>query len=307
MTVSKVTVVGMGALGILYGNFISRALGKDNLIVLADENRIARYRTSRVTANGVPCAFTYRTPEEYEGKAELLLFAVKATALKDAVETARPVIGPDTVIVSLLNGISSEETIKAELHGTGHVLYCVAQGMDALRSGTDLRYSKMGTLCLGLPAGQEADRPALADVESLFDRIALPYSHDDEIERRLWCKWMLNVGVNQVVMVHEGTFATVQKPGPEREEMIAAMREVIALARASGICLTEKDLAFYVGLIDSLMPDGMPSMRQDGLARRRSEVELFSGTVLRKAKALGLAVPVNTRLYEKVRQIEAQY
>ena len=118
---------------------------------------------------------------------------------------------------------------------------------------------------------------------------------------------MLNVGVNQVVMVWEGDYGTVQAPGAARAQMIAAMREVIALSRLEGVPVTEDDLAFYVNLIDTLSPAGMPSMRQDGLAHRPSEVELFSGTVCRLAAKHGLDVPVNRQLYDTVRAMEAAY
>lgn len=118
---------------------------------------------------------------------------------------------------------------------------------------------------------------------------------------------MLNVGVNQVVMVHEGNYGTVQVPGPAREHMIAAMREVIALSRLEGVPVTEEDLQYYVGLVDTLSPEGMPSMRQDGLAHRKSEVALFSGTVCRLAEKHGLDVPVNRALYRTVLEMEAVY
>ena len=116
---------------------------------------------------------------------------------------------------------------------------------------------------------------------------------------------MLNVGVNQVVMVHQGTYGTIQRPGPERDRMIAAMREVIALSRLEGVPVTEADLADYLALLDTLSPEGMPSMRQDGLARRRTEVELFAGNVIRTARRYGMSVPVNEMLYDRIRAMEA--
>ena len=58
----------------------------------------------------------------------------------------------------------------------------------------------------------------------------LPYVIEEDILYRMWGKWMLNVGVNQVVMIHEGTYRTIQQPVPEREEMIAAMAEVLKIA-----------------------------------------------------------------------------
>ena len=108
-------------------------------------------------------------------------------------------------------------------------------------------------------------------------------------------------------MVEEGTYGTVQKQGPARQMMKAAMAEVVELAGREGIRVTMEDLDAYVDLIDSLNPDGMPSMRQDGLARRPSEVEFFAGTVIRRAEATGLDVPVNRELYRRIKGMESGY
>ena len=307
-TFNRIAVIGMGALGILYADLLSRALPTGTVTVIADEARIRRYQNSAVTANGNACTFGFSTPQAY-GKADLILFGVKATALDAAIELARPVTDENTVLVSLLNGISSEEIIEENLK-TGIMLYCVAQGMDALRVGTTLTYKNKGVLCLGLPPETRecpVARNALKRVESLFDFCKIPYVHEDDIVRRQWCKWMFNIGINQVVMVHKGTFKDVQKDGPIRDEYIAAMREVIAVAQKFNVLLTQSDLDEYVKLASTLNPDGMPSMRQDGLAKRASEVELFSGTLIRKAESVGVDVPVNRALYAKVKEIESTY
>ena len=89
--------------------------------------------------------------------------------------------------------------------------------------------------------------------------------------------------------------------------MLAAMRETQQLARLEGYPIPDSEYDAWVALCDSLSPDGMPSMRQDGLAGRASEVELFAGTIIREAKKYGLPVPVNEMLYERVKQAEAAY
>lgn len=66
-------------------------------------------------------------------------------------------------------------------------------------------------------------------------------------------------------------------------------------------------VTYYINLIKTLSPEGVPSMRQDGIARRYSEVEMFSGTVRRLAEKHGLKVPVNDMLYKKIKEMEASY
>ena len=303
MEIKNIAIVGMGALGLLYGDLLTRDPGLDVGFVVNGERR-RRYAEEPVRVNGEPRAFRLLSAEAPEKCADLVIFAVKATALEQAMDDAAGYVGPDTVLLSLLNGITSERILEARF-GQKNVVYCVAQGMDAVRQARTLRYAHTGTLCLGLP--DDRDPAALNALARLLDRAHVPHAVESDIVHRLWSKFMLNVGLNQVLMVCEGNYGTLQHPGAPRQRMIAAMREVLALAQCEGVAVTEADLQMYVDMIDTLDPEGMPSMRQDGLARRKSEVELFSGTVCRMACSHGLPVPVNEALYREIQSIESGY
>ncbi len=298
-----IAIIGMGALGLLYGDLL-RADPTARVGFIVGEARQADYRQQPVVINDVPTRFDLLDTRRDAAPADLVIFAVKATALEGAMEDAAGYIGPDTILLSLLNGITSEQLLAGRF-GDKNLVYCVAQGMDATRQGRTLRYSQTGTLCLGLPGG--ATSPALEALAAQLERSRVPHVLEADILHRMWSKFMLNVGVNQVVMVCEGNYGTIQHPGEPRERMIAAMREVIDLSRAEGVPVTEDDLRYYVDLLSNLDPEGMPSMRQDGLAHRRSEVELFSGTVCRLAAKHGIPVPVNEELYATIREMESKY
>lgn len=303
MKINSIAIVGMGALGMLYGDFLMNKMGADAVSFIAGPERIARYSEQAFTVNGKPFSFNL-VPAGAKNPADLVIFAVKANALEQAMADAAGYIGEHTAILSVLNGIVSEQLLE-ERFGRKNVVYCVGQGMDAVKIGAALTFTKMGHLCVGVPDDEKL--PALDAVCRLFDETGMPYVREDDILHRLWGKFMLNVGVNQVVMVHEGTYGTIQVPGKPRDMMIAAMREVIALSEKEGTGVTEADLEFYLNILAPLSPEGMPSMRQDGLAKRPSEVELFSGTVCRLAKKHGIPVPVNEWLYRRVKEMEAAY
>ena len=305
-TIKKAAIIGMGALGILYGDLIAQRFGRQAVTILADGERLARYRANPPTMNGRPCEFTFCEPEKFEGKADLLIFGVKATALKDAIASVKSLVGPETIILSLLNGISSEEIIEREI-GCGTVVHCVAQGMAARRTGTAVICKNQGTLCVGVPKSHPERAEALEALEAFLADCGIHYQHEDDIERRIWSKWMFNIGINQVVAVVEGAFASIQHPGPARERYIAAMQEVVDLAARLNVDVTNRDLEEYVRLGDTLDPEGMPSLRQDTAAHRPTEVEFFSGTLIEKAKQVGLAVPVNESLYREIKAIEASW
>jgi 2-dehydropantoate 2-reductase len=233
------------------------------------------------------------------------LVAVKYLQLNEALADIKYQVGPDTLILSLLNGITSEGII-AQSYGMDKVVYCVAQGMDAVKVGNRLTYKNMGRLCIGPPDGGPLPEK-VQRVESFFRRMDLPHEVDEHMQKRMWGKFMLNVGVNQTVAVFGPCYLDVQKEGMQRDTMTSAMREVIALSELEGVNLTQEDLQYWLRLLGTLDPSGKPSMRQDVEAKRPSEVALFSGAVLDLAKKHGLDVPVNQMLYENILAMESRY
>lgn len=173
---SKIAIVGMGALGVMYGDMIVRSLGQDSLTFLADRDRIDMYKREGVFCNGRKCEFQI---EAEAGEADLLIFAVKGTALKEAMELAAGAVGENTIILSLLNGISSEEILKQRF-GSGHIVYCVAQGMDAVKLGNELTYEHIGELRIGVP---EKEKQYLAEkAAAILKSARIPYVVEEDIQ-----------------------------------------------------------------------------------------------------------------------------
>ena len=301
--IQTTAIVGMGALGLLYGNQIAAELGTSAVRFIADKDRIKKYREMNFTVNGERRSFPVEDCET-AAPADFIIVAVKYNALPAALDTIKHCVGPDTTIISVMNGISSEQII-GERYGHEKVLYSIAQGMDAMKFGAALTYTKFGELRIGVRTPDQADR--LKAMTDFLDRAKIAYVAEDDILHRLWGKFMLNVGVNQTCMAYETTYSGTLTPGEAHDTMVGAMREVIALAKAEHVNLTEQDLEDYIRLLETLSPDGMPSMRQDGISHRPSEVEMFAGTVGRMAKKHGLSTPVNDRLYERIKEMEAQY
>lgn len=305
MEIRRVSIIGLGALGILFGNHLSKRMPKGDLRIIADEKRVEKYKQQGVYSNGKPCEFHYVTPDEPCEPADLLLFTVKYDGLKHAIQAVKNHVGEQTIILSALNGIKSEEII-GQTYGIDRVLSCVAQGMDAVKEGNQLTYDHMGMLCIG---DHQPGLPSenVQRVARFFDKIEFPYIIDEDMFKRQWGKFMLNVGVNQTVAVYESNYGEIQREGEAREMMISAMREVIPLSEKVGANLTEEDLNYWLKVLSTLSPEGKPSMAQDLEAKRFSEVELFAGTVLELGKKYDLPTPVNQELYDRIKLIESKY
>lgn len=305
MRIQTVSIIGLGALGILYAHQMSKHMPRENLKIIADQERIDRYLKEGVYCNGERCDFGYITPEQISEPSDLVLFTVKYSGLEDAVKAVKNQVGEQTIILSALNGISSEQVI-ADVYGEDKVLYCVAQGMDAVKTGNYLTYKNMGLLCFGdKHPGSISDQTKA--VSEFFESVGIPHEILTDMQTRIWSKFMLNVGVNQTAAVFETNYGGLQKEGTARETMLAAMREVMILSEKEGIGLSEQDITYWMSVLDTLNPEGTPSMRQDTDAKRISEVELFSGTVLAYGKKHGVDTPVNRMLYDKIGEMESRY
>ena len=302
--IKTTAIVGMGALGLLYADVIVKARGNEGVVFVLDEERLEKYKDTVFTINGEEKTFPMISNKEVK-PVDLLIVAVKYNGLQSAIETMKACVDEHTIIMSVMNGIDSEE-ILAEAFGKDHMIYTVAQGMDAMKFDNALNYTKSGELRIG--AVEESQKANLQAVCEYFDDIHMAYAAEEDILKRMWGKFMLNVGVNQTCLAYSTNYAGTLAEGTEENKMfIAAMEEVITLANAYGIGLTREDLDYYVKIIGTLSPTGVPSMRQDGIAKRYSEVEMFAGTVRRMAKEKGLRTPANDLLYDKIKTIEATY
>lgn len=309
MKIRNVNIIGMGALGMLFGKMIADSIGFENVSYVMDEKRYERHKDEKYTVNNKSVLF-HIVNEHDAIPCDLIIVAVKYTGLEQALDVMKSSVGDGTIIISLMNGITSEKIIGGR-YGMNHIIYAVAQGMDAMHFGSELVYSKPGRICIGLPKGNGERSASEEDLERLigfFDETGVPYTAEEDITYRMWSKFMLNVGVNQTCMVFDTGYAGAMEEGSEAAmAMYGAMREVVLLAQTENISLSEEEVKQYIEIIKTLDPKATPSMGQDRINRKPSEVEMFAGTVIRMADEKGIAVPANRFLYRRVHEIEAEY
>lgn len=302
--IKNVGIIGLGALGVMYAHLFTQRLGRARVFVLADSARIERYRQEGVWYNGQLCNFQYADAATLTEPIDLLLFAVKFGGLESAMETCRHLVGPDTTLISVLNGISSEPMLGTEF-APEQVVWCVAQKMAAKKDGNYVIAEPVGELAIGVPPG--CNTLHFQRLTAFFEQIDFPHALPADIRTHMWGKLLCNTGSNQANMVFQCSYAALQIPGEARDIMLDAMREVVAVANAEGIPLSEADVQHWVSIIDTLPPEGETSMRQDAKAHRKTEVELFAGTIRRLAKQHGISVPANDWLYQRIQEMEASY
>jgi 2-dehydropantoate 2-reductase len=305
--ISSVLVAGAGAIGSMVAWQIFRK-EPASLSVLAGGDRLERYRRDGFVINGEPCRFSL-TDAASGSESDLVIIACKAHHLERVLADLANHIGPDTLILSLLNGISSEGII-ARAYGDFRIPYAMIIGTDAGHAGNRTTFSTPGTIFFG-EAENGKERGAWTDriarIAEFFDRVGIAYTVPENMLNRLWYKFMLNVGVNQLTAITRTGYRAIKSRTATAEAMALldeAMREVIAVAAAEGIALTEDDIQSVHRTMNLLSDGGKTSMCQDVEAGRKTEVELFSGTVLELARKHGIHAPVNETFWRLLKTIE---
>ncbi|MDA3955098.1 ketopantoate reductase family protein [Oceanispirochaeta sp.] len=292
-TIRSAAVLGAGALGLLYLQSIQKQLGEACYFLAGPERFDSLNRTEfKINSKGI--RFHTRNPLLEELKPDLILIAVKNYHMDSILPLLQAASGPSTIILSVLNGISSEGILEAALPGST-VLYAAALGMDAVKIGPDLNFSVKGKILLGSKDNSETEE--LLRVANFLNSCDIEYQIPQDIHRELWFKWMINIGVNQVSAVCSATYGLFQKEPQLRELMNKAMLETIEVAGAEGIQLGTSDLERWYKLLETLGPDGKTSMLQDIEAGRKTELDSFAGELIRRAGKQGIPVPVNETLY----------
>jgi len=300
----SVCVVGAGAIGSVYGSMIHTA-HPGAVSFLADSQRAGRLSDGGVVVNGTTYHVPAVTPQELESAPDLIILAVKYHHLPEAVELIEAARGEHTTVLSILNGIDSEEILAGQI-GWEPVLYGMALGIDAVRLGNSVTCSTSGRIYLGRAANLEAD-PTVRAARDLLESSDIATEVPKDMLRMLWWKFMINIGMNQVSAVLGAPYREFQ----QNEHAIAlsdrAMQECVAVAEREGIGLSPTDIEKWHEILGRLSPDGKTSMLQDVEAGRKTEVEMFAGQLIDRAGRHGLSVPLNESLLHMIKVLEARY
>jgi 2-dehydropantoate 2-reductase len=303
MKINTVLIAGAGAIGLTVAETFYK-YDPCCVSILARGERLERYRKNGLWVNGERLDFRF----SYGEKADFIIIATKFHHLDEVIEDMRPSLTGNTIILSLLNGISSEEIIGARL-GLKKPPLAMLLGTDAFHEGGKTAYAHKGIIHFGEAEGNNGEREE--SIAEFFTRCGVSFVLEPNMKRKLWYKYMINVGANQTTAVLRLPYAALQNKGGKGEIREArllfekAMYEVIAVANAEGIDLNESDIENACKIMNALNPSGYTSMCQDVLAGRKTEVEMFSLALMELAKKHHISAPVNETLYLQLRTIEA--
>ena len=300
--IKTVLICGIGAVGSIYANKINQ-YDSNNLKILVDENRLKQYTKTPKIFNGKELILDYILPENTNYKADLIIIATKYDGLNDAIKNIKNFVKEDTIILSLLNGVTSEELI-AEVYGSKHVPLAYFIGHSAMRYGNKITFDGTGDIVFGVLNSDITDKNDETILKNYFDKAGISYSIPEDIERSMWLKFMLNVSSNQISAILHKTFGQMQNSKKIRNLLKNIMLEVVEIAKAKGVKNTDTIIDDAFKGFDKMCPEGKTSMLQDIEAGRKTEVEMFAGAVIEMGEKYNISTPYNKMLKEMIEIIE---
>ena len=303
MQIKNVAMIGAGAIGGVYSYSLHKLLG-DNFAFIANGKRKERLEQEGLYLNGEH--FNPKVVSSDEGITfDLIIVSVKNYQLQSAIEDMRNLVGENTIILTLLNGISAREDLKEEFKDN-HVLYGLAIKIDAVKVGNKITQNSKAIIQFGDKYNKTMSEEVLA-VKNLLNDAKINNQVFEDMIKTVWTKWMLNIGLNQVSAISGATYGVI-KNTPELLTLVnKSMTEVMEVSKAYDINLGDENWASVQDVIDSLDGDGKTSLLQDVENKRKTEVEYFSGTLIKIAKEHNVEVPVNEVLYNFIKAKERNY
>ena len=305
----RVAVMGAGSIGGYFGGMLARSGNQVTLIARGEHLQAIRDQGLRLQTDSklltIPCGDNLAAtadPSEV-GPVDLALLTVKTYQNNVAIPAMLPMVGTDTTVLCLQNGVDSYQA-AAEVLGEDKVLPGAAY-IEAARLGPGLlkQSGRVVRIAFGEADGSNTERSG-AILQALTEAgINAQFSLD--IQQTLWTKFLFIATMAGVTSLSRETMARIM-PRPEwRRVIVACMREIEGVARASGINLDPNIVENTVAYIEGDLEDMHASMHADIMSGRPMELEALNGAVVRAGQRAGVATPINDLIYAALKPFAA--
>ena len=307
---TKIAIVGTGAMGSVYAGMLGRAgnevwaidTWREHLDAIAAHGLHVTGASGDYVVDGINVA---STPSE-AGACDVWIVATKAAEVEAAARAVAPCLRTDDVVIAMQNGLGAADRIAKSVPPQ-HVLLGIAEGFgSSVPAPGHVHHNGMRLIRLGeLPPVGMTDR--LRRIESLWRDAGFNVKAYDDVEPMIWEKFLCNVTLSAPTTAFDCTVGELMGD-PERWRVaLGCAREAYEVGVARGVKFSFDDPVRYVTEFAATIPDASPSMRLDHLAGRRSEIDVINGMVVDLAHELGLPAPYNETLSAVVRARESRF
>lgn len=304
LTNKKIAVAGVGGVGGYLAGMLGRVF--PHLTLAARGERAAVLREQGHTLHSEYNGEIHVTPErvcraDELGEQDYIFLCVKNYSLEEMCREVRPHVTDHTVIIPVMNGVNPGERVR-ELIGKGTVvdalIYIVAF------ANLDYSITQQGQyarLCVGIQDAGPRQWQRVQEVDAILTEAGIDHLATRDILLEIWRKYILNCAFNVATACYDNTIGQLRDDPVKAKEYETLVWEACRVARAKGVAITREH---GQSVIDKFYRDygydATSSLQRDMRAGRRSELEVFSGYLVREAKRLGVEVPVSERMYRQM-------
>ncbi|HKZ55630.1 MAG TPA: 2-dehydropantoate 2-reductase [Anaerolineales bacterium] len=291
----RIAVLGAGGVGGYFGGILAHS-GYEVVFIARGEN-LEALRRDGLVVRSVHGDFAVRPvvatdhPDEVE-PVDYVIVAVKHFQLADAAPAIEPLVGPDCVVVPLLNGVDAHEILAAHV-GAERVVGGLCSVVSMVeRPGVIRQESRMRRVAIG-----ELDRRKSERVQRLVQAWAtagVDATQAEDIHVALWSKFVFIAAFGGVSSLARANAGEIRSRPETRALLSAAIGEVEQVGRAKAVALAPAILEDTMKVIDGLEPTATSSMQRDVAAGKAFELDAFSGALVRLGRELGVPTPVHT-------------
>lgn len=303
----KIVVVGAGAMGCLIAAFLTKSKEE---IWLLDKNKES---AAKINASGIGLESSSgswqakpKTTANIEdiGKADLLLICVKSFNTKQAIEQIKPLLGQNTKILTLQNGMGNIEIIS-EIVGEERVIAGITNEGATLIDIGKIRHAGHGETIIGTINGKIPVE--IRAIREIFNKAGFETKMSRDIKSIIWSKLIINVGINALTAITRLPNGKLMEYEGTRRILRDAVTEATRIAKRKRVRLIFEDPLAKVEAVCEGTSDNLSSMLQDVLRKKRTEVDFINGVIVRLGQELGISVPTNKLLLDLIKTIESSY
>jgi 2-dehydropantoate 2-reductase len=302
---AKVAIVGCGAMGSVYAALMADAGHEVHGVTLWADHAAA------INAHGLRCEgasgdrtvrIRASTTTDGIGTCDLVIVATKAFDVEAAAHACTPLMGRDTVVQTIQNGLGSPE-IAAPILGPDRVAVGVVGGFGAsLRAPGHAHHNGMEMIRFGAYAGLPVDR--LRESAAIWESAGFTVALFDDLRQMVWEKLIMNVAFSGTACATGLTIGAILDDPDAWSVARSCAEEAVAVARAASITLDVGDPIEHVRRLGRKISGAKPSMLLDFEAHRRCEIDAINGSIPRLGRPLGVATPANDAVVGIVRSRE---
>ncbi len=308
----KITIIGPGALGTLLASTIKiKSDPSPDLWLLDYKTERARFLNKQgliLEKDGrqTSCDINVTSAPKEIGSTDIIILCVKYLDFAAGLQHAAKLAHPDTLLITLQNGIGHLEMLEAEKGLPAIVLGVTAMGANLVSPG-HVRQAGSGLTRIGfLKPANFAGSLLLAKVCNLLNDCGMETAIVDNILDYVWTKLLINVGINALTAIHRCPNGKLLESAEILDTLTAAVKEGEAVAQAKGIQIPDDPVSATLDVCRRTSQN-LSSMLQDVTNKRVTEVDSINGEIVALGRKSGIPTPVNEALVQKIKKIEENY